>query len=110
MLKQLFFFITKTRPAAGGFAVNITFELQNTSLLNTSPNLDIFAFVQKPSPSDEFLVTCQHQATAFDLPFQDIFAPTKNSSFELSDDVIARDLGSPQSKIVATPMALDLRI
>ena len=30
-----------------------------------------------------------HQATAFDLPFYDIFAPTKNSCFEVSDDVIA---------------------
>ena len=39
-----------------------------------------------------FLVTCQHQATASDLSFYDIFAPTKNSSFEVSDDVIACDL------------------
>ena len=46
----------------------------------------------KPSPLNEFLVTCQHQATAFDLPFYDIFAPTKNSSFEVSDVVIACDL------------------
>ena len=52
--------ITKNRPEAGGFAprphslqlledpppgpVNTTFELQYTSLLNTSPNLDIFTF------------------------------------------------------------------
>ena len=27
-----------------------------------------------------------------DLPFYDIFAPTKNSSFEVSNDVIACDL------------------
>ena len=55
---------------------------------------------------NEFLVTCQHQATAFDLPFYDIFAPTKNSCFEVSDDVIACDLrfGPPQSKILATSM------
>ena len=34
------------------------------------------------------------------------FAPTKNSSFEVSDNVIACDLwfASPQSKILATPM------
>ena len=52
------------------------------------------------SPLNEFLVTCQHQATAFDLPFYDIFAPTKNSSFELSDYVIACDLwfGPPPIK------------
>ena len=29
----------------------------------------------KPSPLNEFLVTCQQQATASDLPFYDIFAP-----------------------------------
>ena len=32
------------------------------------------------------------QATTSDLPFYDIFAPPKNSSFEVSDDVIACDL------------------
>ena len=35
---------------------------------------------------------------ASDLPFYDIFAPTKNSSFEVSDDVIACDLGPPNQK------------
>ena len=48
---------------------------------------------------------CQDKATASDLPFYDIFAPTKISSFEVSDDVIACDLwfGPPlQSKILAT--------
>ena len=61
----------------------------------------------KLSPLSEFLVTCQHQATASDLPFNDIFAPTKNSSFEIYDDVIARDLWfgpPPQPKILARPM------
>ena len=54
---------------------------------------------------NEFLVMCQHQATASDLPFYDIFAPTKNFSFQVSDDVIACGLwfGPPQSKILATP-------
>ena len=49
---------------------------------------------------------CQHQVTASDIPFYDIFAPTKNSFFEVFDDVIVRDLwfGPPQSKILATPM------
>ena len=65
-----------------------------TSLLNTSPNLNILRidYLFKPSSSDEFVVTCQHQATASDFPFHDIFAPTKNSSFKVSDDVIACDL------------------
>ena len=40
---------------------------------------------------NEFLVTCQHQATAFGLPFYDTFAPTKNFYFEVSDDVVACD-------------------
>ena len=43
---------------------------------------------------NEFLVTCQHQATASDLPFYDIFAPHKNPSPKVSDDVIACDLGA----------------
>ena len=80
-----------------------TFELYSTLLYsNTSPTLDIFAFNYwlKPSPIKEFLVTCQHQAAASDLRFYDIFAPTKNSSFEVSDDVIASDLwfGPPPIK------------
>ena len=53
---------------------------------------------------NEFLVTCQRQAMASDLPFYDIFAPTKNFSFKVSDDVIACDLGTPQPKIMATPI------
>ena len=44
---------------------------------------------------NEFLVTCQHQATASDLPFYDIFGPTKMSCFKVSDDVIACDLWFP---------------
>ena len=57
---------------------------------------------------NEFLITYQHQATASDLPFYDVFASTKNFSFEFSDDVIAYELwfGPPQSKILATPMVL----
>ena len=54
----------------------------------------------------------QHQATASDLPFCDIFAPTKNFSFEVSDDVITCDLWfePPQSKILATPMNVYVRV
>ena len=49
----------------------------------------------------------QHQATASDPPFNDMFALTKNSSLEVSNDVIACDLWfgpHPQSKILATLM------
>ena len=41
---------------------------------------------------NDFLVTCQHQATVSDILFYDIFAPTKISSFEVSGDVIVCDL------------------
>ena len=62
------------------------FDLQYTSLFNTSPTLNIFTFQllilsappPPPPPLNEFVVTCQHQATASDLPFYDIFVPTKN--------------------------------
>ena len=77
---------------------------------NASLDLDIFAHCNywfKPSPLNKFLVTSQHQATASDLPFYDIFAPTKNFSFKVSDNVIACDLWfdpPPQAKMLATPM------
>ena len=58
--------------------------------------------LSKPPPppppfSKSWLRACQHQVKASDLSHYDIFAPTKNSSFEVSDDVIACDLwfGSP---------------
>ena len=56
---------------------------------------------------------CQHQATASDFLFYDIFARTKNFSFEVSDDVIACSLWfgpPPQSKILATPMFREIHI
>ena len=51
---------------------------------------------------------CQHQATDSGLLFFDNFAPTKNSFFEVSDNLIACDLWfePPQSKILATPKPL----
>ena len=54
-----------------------------------------FVLSPPPHPKNEFLVTCQHQAKACDLKYHDIFDPTKNSSFEVSDDVIACDLCPP---------------
>ena len=52
------------------------------------------------------LVKCQHQATASDLPFYNIFAIQKVPFFKIFDDIIACDLwfGPPQSNILATPM------
>ena len=94
--------ITKNRPAAGlspqtPKPPRMGAQPPDPLKFNTSPNLDI-------PPKNKFLVTCQHQLKAFDLPFYDIFAPTKNFFFEVSDDVIVFDLGLPQSKILATPM------
>ena len=56
----------------------------NYSTLLYSARLPILPFSHfnhwfMPSPLNELLVTCQHQATAFDLPFYDIFASTKIS-------------------------------
>ena len=111
-LKQLFLFKKNYKKSPSGWglrpqtSVNNTFELQYTSLLNTSANFYILTIGLSPPPLNGFLLTCQHQATAFDLPFYDIVASTKNSFFEISDDVIACNLrfGPPQSKILATPM------
>ena len=84
--------VMKNRPQT---PVCDTFEFQYTSLLNTSPNFGHFHILTiglKPPLQNEFVVTRQHQVTASDLPVYDIFAPQKNSSFELSDDVIVCDL------------------
>ena len=98
VLKQLFFQkITKNCPAAGGFAprplsiIRLNYNTVLYTLLSIS-TFSHFNYWFKPFPLNEFLVTCQHQTTAFDLPFYDIFTPTKNSSFEVSDDVIASNL------------------
>ena len=54
---------------------------------------------------------CRHHVTACDLPFYDIFAPTKNSFFELFDDVIACDLwfGPPLIKNPGYAYALETK-
>ena len=130
VLKLLFFqIITKNRLAAGGFApmtpmasggyrlrpwtpVCDTFQLLYTSLLTNVFQFTHFRILTRlvvALSMNEFLVTCQHQATTSDLPFCDISAPPKNSSFEVSDDVVACDLWfappTPKSKILVTPMA-----
>ena len=53
-----------------------------------------FTFTFKLAPLNEFLVICQHQATAFDLPFFDIFATTKIPlpKFLISSMHVIRDL------------------
>ena len=129
VLKQLFFQnITKNRPAAGGFALrspkppaaggsasrspSIILLNYSTLLYSTRLSISIFSYFNywfKSSPSDEFLVTCQHQAKASDLPFYNIFAHTKNplSKFLMTSlNVIWAP--PPQSKILATPMISSL--
>ena len=103
VLKQLFFKGYEKLPSGWGLSpqkpVNNTFELQYIFLHVSHFRLfRILTFGLGPPPENEFLVTYQHQATASDLPFYDIFAPTKNSSFEVSDDVNACDLGPPSQK------------
>ena len=89
---------TKNRPAAGASPSDPLLRyVWITMHFFTQTRLTILTFSQfnywfKPSPLNEFLVTCQHQATTSDLPFYDIFTPHKNSSFEVSDDAIACDL------------------
>ena len=99
VLKQLFFQkIMKNRLAARGFAPRPPSIIRlNYITLLCSTRLPIQTFSHfnywfKPSPVNEFLVTCQHHATVSDLPFYDIFATHKNSSVEVSDHVIACDL------------------
>ena len=114
-IKIAFFFqkITKNYPATGGFALRPSSVMclnYNALLLTTRLPIETFSHFKywfKPSSLNEFLVTCQLQATASDLPFHNIFAPTNNFSFEVSGDVIPCDLWFgplPQSKILSTSM------
>ena len=56
------------------------------------------------SPYSKIQVTCQTHATASDLPNLQYLCPAKVPLSKNFDDVIACDLGPPQSKILATPM------
>ena len=91
----------------------ITVHFFTQALLSIS-TFSHFNYWFKPSPLKEFLVTCQHEAsTASDLPFYDILAPTKNSSFEVSDESLHVICGlgpPPQSKILATPMPGNIKL
>ena len=107
VLKQLFFSKNYEKlPSGWGLCpqtpVNDTFELQSLLYSTRLPikTFSHFNFWFKPSRLNEFLVTCQLQTTAFDLPFYDISAPTKNSFFEVFDDVIVCDLwfGAPPNQ------------
>ena len=59
-----------------------------------------FNYWFKPSPLNEFLVTCQLQTTASDLPFYNVFALHNKFLFRSSDDVISCDLwfGPPHNQ------------
>ena len=74
-------------------------RLNYTSLLNKSPNLDIFVLDLIPlSLAKSWYVP--NQAPASDLLFCDIFVSQKVSLTKISDDVIASDLwfGPPNQK------------
>ena len=88
-----FFLIAKNRPATGAIAPRPQFvmRLPYTTLLNTSPNLDLLTIALSPIPLSEILVTSQHQATVLIFYFR-IVLPHKNFSFKVSTDVFACDL------------------
>ena len=115
--------LTKNRPtavglaprppkplAAGGSAPRppSVQRLRYTTVLNTSPKLDISTFQKllKSLSLCKILLKCQ-PATISDLPSYDIFDPQKVPLLKIFDDVIACDLWfgpSYQSKILATPI------
>ena len=109
VLKQLFFSKNYEKsPSSSGLhsqtPINHTFELQYTSLLNTSPNLNILTIGLSLSLKQviSYVPTSRHSFSSSILRY---FCPYKNSFFEVSDDVIACDLPPlPQAKILATPM------
>ena len=80
-----------------------TFDLQYTCLLNM--RLPIYTFSHfnycfKPYRLNKSLVMCQHQATASDLRFYDIFAPQKIllSKFLMTSLHVICGLGPPKQK------------
>ena len=103
VLKQLFFSKNYEKsPSSSGLhsqtPINHTFELQYTSLLNTSPNLNILTIGLSLSLKQviSYVPTSRH---SFSSSIQRYFCPYKNSFFEVSDDVIACDLPPlPQAK------------
>ena len=113
VLKLLYFQkMTKNRPGAGlrpQILVSDTFDLQCTSLLKQVSqfrHFHISNIVLSPPLLNECLVTCQNQATAFDLPFYDIFAFQKIpfSKFLMTSLHVICGLPPPQTKILAAPM------
>ena len=82
-----------------------TFEY--TSLLNTSSKLDFYTFQQLVFALSLYQNPGKvPSGYGFKSSILRYLCPTKNTFSKISDDVIACDLwfGSPQSKILATPM------
>ena len=90
-----------------------TFELQYTCLLKHVSQFTHFRTLSIGlSPLLEGVPSCESTpGHGFWSSFCDIFASTKNFSFEVSDDVIACDLWfePPQSNILATPINVYVR-
>ena len=117
----------ENRPAAGGFAPDPhslrrlgaqppdprQWYISNTVHFFTQHvfqfrHFYILTIGLSPPSLNEIPVTCQHQATASDLPFCNIFAPTKTSLSKFlmtSLHVICGSAPLPRIKILATPMA-----
>ena len=131
MVLNSFFFqkITKNRTAAGGKAPRPLIALGGWGIRppdarqwyvwiaehflysNTSPKVRHFYILNTGLGSprlNECVVKCQHQATASDIPFYDIFAPQKVSllKFLMTSLHVICGLGPLQSKILATPMVV----
>ena len=108
MIIKIAFFqkLRKIAQRTGGSAPQTlfcdTFELQYTSLLKHVSQFKHFRnlTIGLKLSLNEFLVTCQHQATASDLPFYDIFAPRKIpfSKFLMASLHVICGLGPPPIK------------
>ena len=94
----------QTPIASGGWGLRpqtpVCDTFEYTSLLNTSPNLDLHILTITFALSITKILVKSQRATASDLPFYDIFAPQKVPFLKISDDVIACDLwfGPPPIK------------
>ena len=79
-------------------------RMSYTSLLNTSPNLNILTFGK---PGHSFSSSLLHKKICDIFVLRHLCSP-KIFSFKISNDVIACDLwfGPLQSKILATPMVI----
>ena len=117
MVLKLLFFPKNNEKSSSGWGLRPKtpvcdkFELQYTSLLKHVSQFTHFRILTRLLVSalslNEFLVTCQHQATTSGLPFYNIFAPPKIPLLKFLMTllhVICGLVPPPQSKILATPM------